>query len=66
MASVSELLMDVLSSPKIDETTACVCIYRREDGTIGYRCTNDTADTMGLIRFALLSMEHELIKSFDE
>ena len=62
----SDMLMEVMSHPRLDEMSACVIIWRKEDGSIGYRCTHDTADTMGLLRFALLSVEHDLIKSWDE
>lgn len=64
----TETLIDVLSKDNIDTVRAVVIIYRTSDGIIGYR-TDDSqefADTFGLLKFATLSMENDLKKSWNE
>lgn len=40
-------------------------IIRREDGTIGYRpFEQEVADTLGMLRFATLSVENDLLNSW--
>lgn len=64
----TEILIDVLSGQQIDAITAVVVIYRCSDGTIGYRCDDSQqfADTFGLLTFAQLSMQNDLLREWNE
>ena len=49
-----------------DNVSAATLIYRRNDGSIGYKVFNqEFADTMGLLRFCQLSIEKDVVDSFN-
>ena len=49
-----------------DNIVSATLVMRREDGSIGYRCFNQqTADTLGLLRVASLSVEHDLVEGWE-
>lgn len=64
----SELLMDILTNADVDSMQKVVVIWRRESGAIGYSVdgSQDSADTMGMLRFTSLSVENDLKKSWEE
>lgn len=50
-----------------DSVTSAFVVIRRQDGTIGYKCPNqEFADTFGMLRFATLSLENDLISHWRE
>ena len=50
-----------------DEVQSAFLIIRRSNGTIGYRSLNqEMADTIGLLRFAQLSVENDLVSGWKE
>lgn len=50
-----------------DSVTSAFVVIRRQDGTIGYKCLNqEFADTFGMLRFATLSLENDLISHWRE
>jgi hypothetical protein len=45
------------------DVSQCVVIIRRSDGTFGYKTFNqEVMDTLGMLRFTAMSVEHETIK----
>jgi hypothetical protein len=50
-----------------DNVTDAIFIYRLDDGTIGYRAFNqDMADSLGMLRFASMSVENDLINNWKD
>lgn len=61
----SEVLMDALTNEDPDTVDQVLVIFKREDGFVGYRTGGRDADqsffdTLALINFARLSVEHDL------
>lgn len=50
-----------------DDVVSAFTILRKSDGTIGYKVFNQqVADTLGLLRFAALSIENDLVNGWRE
>jgi hypothetical protein len=50
-----------------DEVQSAFLIIRRSNGTIGYRTMNqEMADTIGILRFAQLSVENDLVSGWKD
>ena len=50
-----------------DDVQSAFIVMRKADGTIGYKCFNQqVADTLGLLRFAALSVENDLVQGWKQ
>lgn len=62
-ANFTEFMIETMQGR--DDIRDALVIYRKEDGTIGYRAFNQfLADTIGLLRYTQLSVESDLIQSW--
>lgn len=59
----TDFMVDVMAAQP--EVSQALVIYRREDGTIGYRTYGQQfADSLGMIDFTQLSIRHDLTQSW--